>query len=41
MADATLNSIIIEHQALQFTLRDDLARYGAFLSGDHLTTKPF
>ena len=38
MADATLNSIIIEHQALQFTLRDDLARYGAFLSGDHLTT---
>ena len=38
MADATLNSSIAEHQALQITLRDDLSRFGIILSGDHLTT---
>ena len=38
MADASFNSAIAEHQALQITLRDDLARFGTVLCGESLTT---
>jgi len=38
MAAESFNSTIAEHQELQITLRDDLARFGTVLCGESLTT---
>ena len=38
MAAESFNSTIAEHQELQITLRDDLARFGIVLCGESLTT---
>jgi len=38
MTNESFNSTIAEHQALQITLRDDLARFGTVLCGESLTT---